>query len=270
MVRHSVFRWTVAVLALTWARTAAADPIVAATATGTAVSPLFVTGDVEKDFNASSKSVTVVPGRAIDSVAQPQWMTAAGLVNGYVMKDIRLSYDKATDTLSVGVNFWGVAGNTDGSPNGQTNPLTIKAGGSNPPLGTSDKSITVAFTPVTKDGVNAAPLVVAGVPSIKSGSPPGSLDGFTVAAFQNSSGGLARSYGPTLTNNLGALAYNPSRHSPRFRVHHQELQHDPRPERPDQRLLHLGLRRDRVDGHHRQERDLQHSRRCPALAAAGH
>jgi hypothetical protein len=214
MVRHSVFRWTVAVLALTWAGTAAADPI--STATGTAVSPLFVTGNVEQDFNASSKSVTVVPGQAMNSVAQPQWMTDAGLVNGYVMKDIRLSYDKQTDTLSVGVNFWGVAGNTDGSPDGSTNPKTIAMGGSNPPHLGGDKSITVAFTPVTAAGVNAAPLVVAGVPAVKTGSPPGSLDGFTVAAFQNSAGGLARSYGPTLTNNVGALAYDPSSAHPGF------------------------------------------------------
>src|SRR3954451_8509204 len=167
MVRHSVFRWTVAVLALSWAGTAAADPIVAPS--GTAASPLFATGDVEKDFNASSKSVTVVPGQAVNAVAQPQWMTQAGLINGYVMKDIRLSYDKASDTLAVGVNFWGVAGNTDGSPDGQTNPKTIAMGGSNPPHLGGDKSITIGFTPVTKDGVNAAPLVVAGVPAVKAG-----------------------------------------------------------------------------------------------------
>jgi hypothetical protein len=219
MVRHSDYRWTVAVLALTWAGTVAADPMKPEpmrSASGTAVSPLFQSGDVEKDFKASSPSVTVVPGQSLDAVAQPKWMTDAGLTNGYVMKDIRLSYDKNSDTLAVGVNFWGIAGNTDGSPDGKANPRTIAMGGSNPPHIGGDKSISVAFAPVTPSGAAAEPLVVAGVPAIKMGSPIGSLDGFNVAAYQNSPGGLGRSYGATLANNLGSLAYDPSSVHPDF------------------------------------------------------
>src|SRR5262249_5076412 len=153
--------------ALTWAGGASADSM---------VSPLFKTGDVEKDFPAGSDSVTVIPGQALGAVAQPQWMTDEGRINGYVMKDIRLSYDKQTDTLAVGVNFWGVAGNTDGSPDGTVDPRTLAAGGSNPPHIGGDKSITVALTPVTSAGTAASPLVVAGVPAIKDGGPSG-LDG---------------------------------------------------------------------------------------------
>ena len=136
MVRLSVIRWYVALLALTWAGTATADSM---------VSPLFKTGDVEQDFPASSSSVTVIPGQGLGAVYQPQWMTDEGRINGYVMKDIRLSYDKATDTLAVGVNFWGVAGNTDGSPDGQADPRTIAMGGSNQPHIGGDKSITVVL-----------------------------------------------------------------------------------------------------------------------------
>ncbi len=221
MVRHSVQRWIVAAAALAWACPVSAGPIVSSNTspesmTGTAVSPLFVTGNVEKDLPARSESVTVVPGRSIDSVAQPKWMTDAGLINGYVMKDIRLSYDQKSDTLAVGVNYYGIAGNTDGSRDGSTSPQTIAMGGSNPPHLGGDKSITVAFTPVTEKGINAAPLVVAGVPAIKSVAPAGTTDHFDVATFQNSPGGLGRSYGPTLTANLGNLAYDPSQAHPGF------------------------------------------------------
>ena len=52
MVRHSVFRWPVAVLALAWAGPAAADADRRGHRPGTAVSPLFATGNVEKDFAA--------------------------------------------------------------------------------------------------------------------------------------------------------------------------------------------------------------------------
>src|ERR1700723_935337 len=144
MVRHSVFRWLVALLALGWARPVAADAITPAVGavSGTQVPPLFATGNVATDLPAGP-GVTIVPGQAENAVAQPAWMTEAGLINGYVMKDIRLSYNAKTDTLSVGVNFYGIAGDTDGSPNGGTNPLTAAAGGSNPPHIGGDKSISI-------------------------------------------------------------------------------------------------------------------------------
>ena len=222
MVRHSVFRWPMALLALAWACPAGADAIIPTPGAGAAASPLFLTGDVEKDLptpppNSPTPTVTVVPGQALGDVGQPKWMNDAGLVNGYVMKDIRLSYDQKTDTLSVGVNFYGIAGNVDGSKDGSTNPLTTAAGGSNPAHIGGDKSIAIAFTPVTAAGVNANPVVVAGVPANKSLSPPGSLDGFTVSTFA----GLGKtvsgsSFGTTLASNVGQLAYDPSSAHPDF------------------------------------------------------
>ncbi len=198
-------------LALAWTGSANADAIVSS---GTAVSPLFVTGNVEKDLPTNSSSVTVIPGHPFNYTFQPQWMTNAGLINGYAMKDIRLSYDKTSDTLAVGVNFYGVAGNTDGSPDGHTNPQTIKDNGSNPAHLGADKSITVAFAPKNVDGTAAAPLIVAGVPSVKSNDD--TTDHFTVAAYQPSASGLTYSYGKTLTANTGNLAYDPSSAHPGF------------------------------------------------------
>lgn len=214
MVRCRMSRYLATLgLALGCGGTLQADAIVSS---GTAISPIFKTGDVEKDMPASS-SVTTIQGHAFNYTYQPQWMTSAGLVNGYAMKDIRLSYDKTSDTLAVGVNFYGVAGNTDGSPNGQTNPLTIANHGSNPAQFGADKSVTVALTAVGSNGQAAAtPLIVAGVPGSKTNVPAGTTDHFTVASFQNSTGGLAYSYGQTLTNNVGNLAYDPSSAHPDF------------------------------------------------------
>ena len=42
-------------------------------------------------------------------------MTNSGLVSGWNIKDIRLDYNAATDTMYVGVNTYGVAGNVDGN-----------------------------------------------------------------------------------------------------------------------------------------------------------
>ncbi len=208
-------RYLVAVgIALVWGGSVRADAIVSS---GTAVSPLFQTGNVEQDMPSSSSSVTTIAGHPFNYTFQPQYMTDAGLINGYAMKDIRLSYDKTTDTLAVGVNFFGVAGNTDGSADGKVNPLTIAYGGSNPAHFGADKSITVGFTPVNAAGIPAStPLVVAGVPAVKTDATDETTDHFTVAAYKNSTGGLPYSYGQTLTNNVGNLAYDPSSAHPGF------------------------------------------------------
>ena len=201
-------------LALAWSATSHA----AAVSSGAAVSPLFQTGNVETDMpsSAANSSITTIAGHPFNYTYQPQWMTDQGLVNGYAMKDIRLSYDKSTDTLAVGVNFFGVAGNTDGSPDGKVNPMTVATHGSNPANFGADKSIAVAFTPVTAAGQPAAnPLIIAGVPAVKDASTT-TTDHFTVAAYQASTGGLAHSFGQTLTSNVGNLAYNPSSAHPDF------------------------------------------------------
>ncbi len=195
-------------LAMSWTSFVQADAIVSS---GAAVSPIFKTGNVETDMPSSNTgAVTTIPGHPFNYTAQPQWMTDAGLRNGYAMQDIRLSYDKTTDTLAVGVNFYGIGGNTDGSPDGGTNPLTVASHGSNPANFGADKSVTLAFTPKTTAGINASPLIVAGVPADKTNAPTTTTDHFNVATYAPSVGGLTYSYGQTLTNNLGNIAYNPS------------------------------------------------------------
>ena len=197
-------------------------------------------------------------------MAQPTWMTQAGLINGYAMKDIRLSYDSKTDTLAVAVNFYGIAGNTDGTANGGTNPLTIAAGGSNPPHIGGDKSISIAFTPYSAAGTNADPVVVAGVPANKGVSPAGSLDGFDVATVNATAlhtSGLGQAYGMTLTGNLGNLAYDPSAAHPDFEFTIPNFSKIPGLNALTNGFYVSGLRRDGKHDHRRQERHLGYLRR---------
>lgn len=207
MVRRKLFRWALAAAAMLGARPAWADPI-------------QFTGDVEKDF-------VVAPGngvtRLVDSplpdgspdpnhVPQAAWMTSQGLTTGWSMKDVRLKYDKATDTMAVGVNFFGVAGDADGNGDpGVADSRMQAVGGQDPAHLGGRKSITVGFD-LNNSGT---PQIVAGVSADKSKAGPG-LDGFTVATFKDTGMGLAYNYGTTLANNLGGLAFDPSKAQPDF------------------------------------------------------
>src|SRR5690606_30014061 len=102
------------------------------------------TGDVEKDFPTSVadglRGIVIDNPEAgpagIGTVSNPRdvnipdWMAAEGRETGWNFKDIRLAYDQATDTLAVGVNFFGVAGDVDGDGNpNASDPRTIASGG---------------------------------------------------------------------------------------------------------------------------------------------
>ena len=199
MVWRRSIRLTLATLALMGAGTASADAI------------KFTTGDVEKDMPAGP-TVTIVPGRSYDSVAR----TPEIGMDGYTMKDLRLSYDAKTDTLAVGINYYGIAGNMNGQ--GET------PGVYNPPNIGGGKSITVAFSPVSSTSAGpGTPVVVAGVPVDKSNpilNPDGSaatINGFKVATYNpNGVGALGAMYGSNLVANTGNLAFNPSAEHPDF------------------------------------------------------
>lgn len=200
MVRKKRLGAVVATLALLGAGTASAEAI------------KFATGDVEKDMPADSSAITTVPGRDYDSNGRN-----AGIgLDGYTMKDLRLSYDAKTDTLAVGINYYGIAGDLNGK--GET------PGVYNPPNLGGGKSITVAFSPVATSGNGAGtPVIVAGVPVDKSNpilkpdGSPATLNGFKVATYNpNGVGALGAMYGSNLAANTGDLAFNPSAEHPDF------------------------------------------------------
>ncbi len=192
--------------------------LVAATRTCRA-DKITYTGNVESDMPTSNKNVVLIPGNAIDTTAQAAWMTAEGKVNGWVMKDIRLSYDAASDTLQVGVNFWGVAGDADGDGDpSRTDPRTSKVMGVDAPNLSGHESISVAFAAdsTTSPGVAGTPIIVAGVPYDKTKAGPG-LDGFTVSSYTGQSGiSIAYNYKDNLPDHQGTLAFNPDAAHPDF------------------------------------------------------
>lgn len=210
MVRRNAFRWTLATLALLGATAASASPVVT------------LTGNVANDFKPSNPDVHVSPvdSNPLMNMVQLPAATAAGIINGYAIKDIREAYDSKTDTLYIGLNTYGVAGSATGldptSAQGKYyDGLLAKAGGHDPANIGDNKSITVAFA--ANNSTNSSQpgqiIALAGVPA---GTKGGGLDGFTVAKYAGLNVGIQNNYGATLTNNLGSLAFNPDAAHPNF------------------------------------------------------
>ena len=202
--------WTLATLAVTalGIRSASADGL-----------PTF-TGNVANDFPiAPNNGVVEIVDHPMANgqsnpqhVAQASWITQQGWTTGFEMKDMRLMYDAKTDTLAVGLNYFGIAGNGSGNGNPNvTDPRVTAAGGVDPAHLGGDKSISVVIDPTNSGN----PAIIAGVPADKTHAGPG-IDGFTAAQYQSSGGGWAYSYGKALPQFTGNLAFDPSAAHPGF------------------------------------------------------
>jgi hypothetical protein len=183
-----------------------------------------MTGNVAADFNLSGTQIFQGP---LDStpahIGQAPWMTAAGLVSGWNFDYISTYYNASTDTMYVGVKNWGIAGDVDGKGLiGQPDPQLTNSGGSNPANFGGDKSMAVAFAPLSgtySPSNPPAPVLVAGVPYIKSQADSSGLDGFTVAKWAGTGGppyDLAGSFGSAITGTGSQLYFNPSKTTPDF------------------------------------------------------
>ena len=147
------------------------------------------------------------------NIGQPAWITANGWVSGWSIQDIRTYYNAATDTLDVGINTFK---NSQGvnAPFGQANgdPTGTPTGYDPAHLG-GDKSIAIAFAPVSSTNPTqpGTPLVIAGVPADKTKAGAGT-DGFTVSQYNpaNAASGLGYQFGQTLPQFTGNLAYDPT------------------------------------------------------------
>jgi len=191
--------------------------LVATTGTVGSAAAITFTGNVAADMPSPSPGITLIQGTAPNGVAQAPWITAAGWITGWNIKDIRFSYDQAADTLYVGINTYSIAGNSSGNGTpGIPDPRQTAVGGVDPAHIGGQGSISLAFAP---NGPTASapgtPVMVAGVPADKTHAGPG-LDGFTVSSYVGSQSGIAYSYGSTLTNNQGNLAFDPSAAHPNF------------------------------------------------------
>jgi hypothetical protein len=232
MVGRRMLCWTALSIGLLVARTAAADPI---TSTG-----ITFTGNVPADFGYSNPTITSSSGEYVQvnsttpytsvvqlsedlnstHIAQPTWMTDNGLVSGWNFHNIAVSYNAQNDTLYVGINTWGIAGNVDGNGTpGTPNPQLTAAGGTDPAKFGGDKSMAIGITPLN----GTQPTIVAGIPGNKAQAGTG-LDGFTVAtrlASSTSPGStnydLVNSFGQAIAAAAGSnLAFDPSAQHPGF------------------------------------------------------
>jgi hypothetical protein len=176
--------------------------------------PIQFTGNVANDFPLTNPSVFSAPVSSNPlNIGQSDWITNRGWISGWSIQDIRTSYDASSDTLSVGINTFKNAqgqyapfGQANGDPSGTpTSYDPAHLGG--------DKSIALAFAPVNATNVSqpGAPVMIAGVPADKTTAGTG-IDGFTVSQFDPSraSAGLAYSFGKSLPQNMGNLAFDPS------------------------------------------------------------
>lgn len=211
-------------------------------AKATSAAQIHFTGNVETDFPQGT-GIGIITDNPIpnphgagtisntNDVAQASWMTQAGWTTGWNIKDIRVHYDQASDSLAVGVNFFGIAGDSDGNGNpGTADPRTTAAGGIDEAhLGFDPtqpahigESITVGFD---LNG-DHKPDIIAGVPADKTQNGIG-IDGFTVAKYAPSNSGLAYNYGEPLNAFNGGLAFDPSAEHPDFEFTIKNFTHLP-------------------------------------------
>lgn len=170
------------------------------------------TGNVATDFPSGAPGVTTLVNPQFTMNDPASYIAANNMSPGWSIKDIRLYYDKGTDTMDVGVNFFGIAGDADGNGNpGTISPANASKGYLDMPSLGGRESITVGFDFLH----TGTPQVLAGVPGEKSQSGAG-LDGFNIALNTDNGLGLANSYGATLSSNLGNLAFDPSASHPGF------------------------------------------------------
>lgn len=163
------------------------------------------TGNVENDFPlVKGNDIRVAvdnpfPTPADGSIPQsnprdidiPAWMKAEGKETGWNFQDIRLYYDKATDSLAVGINFFAVGGDVDGDGNPDTtDPRTSASGGADEPRFTGGETVSVGLD-LNND---RKPDIIAGIPVNKPAGQDG-IASFTLAKYKDTPSGLAFGYG---------------------------------------------------------------------------
>jgi hypothetical protein len=169
-----------------------------------AATPTF-TGNVPTDFTGPGILTIPDPG-GVGDVGLPA-NKPNGTVSGWDMVDLRLAYNAATDTLYVGINTFGIAGDADGNgdPGGTATWLASNHGVDNPNLGGTE-TIAVYFD-LNKDGTFD---VIAGVSAVTDGT------GFTVAEFAGLAGNPGFAFGTALPTHTGSYHAIPSAAKPDF------------------------------------------------------
>jgi hypothetical protein len=163
------------------------------------------TGNVENDFplvkgndirvvidnpNPTPPDGTIPTGNPRD-IDLPAWMKSESKEPGWNFKDVRLYYDRASDSLAVGVNFYGVGGDVDGDGNPDvTDARTSASGGRDEARFGGGETVSVGLD-LNND---RRPDIIAGIPIQKPAGQDG-IASFTLAKYKDTPSGLAFGYG---------------------------------------------------------------------------
>jgi hypothetical protein len=171
-----------------------------ALATSASAQAITFTGDAALDF-ATAPVIMPDPGGA--DVGMPPLLS--NNTSGWDMDNIVLSYDAVSDTMFVGLDTFGIAGDADGDgdPSNTSAELTSSGGVDQPNL-QGTEGFTFGFD-LNNDG-NLD--VIAG---LAFGS---DFSGYQVAEFQGSIFSTMSAFGTPLPQNTGILFANPSAAAP--------------------------------------------------------
>ena len=156
-------------------------------------SPTF-TGDVEVDF-PTGPDILTFPDPDGQNVFVPGHPSAP-ISSGWDIKDVRVTYDSATDILYVGLNSYETVGDAD--TDGGEATMTYGTGVDVLNLGAGE-SVSVYFD-LDQDGDWD---VIAGVPSASN------FSGFTLTTASGSTASIGFFSTPALTSHLGTVHWNP-------------------------------------------------------------
>lgn len=163
----------------------------------------ILSGNVDQDF-AFPQVIVVVDNEGILDVGVPIPPFPEGTITGFEFTDIRFAYDRATDTMFVGMNFVGIAGDADGDgdPDSAGPVLAMQPGQDFPQFGGGE-----AFVVLFDTDLDTLPDVVVGV------DVNNDLSGFQAAvALEGQSPAL--SFGAPLPNHTGQVFSVPSASQP--------------------------------------------------------
>ena len=161
------------------------------------------TGDVVADFAADAPGVVVLQDGGGD-VGVPESFPD-GTVSGHDIADVRLFYDRDADTLHVGINTFGIAGDVDGDGDpGSTSAELAALGGVDHPNFAAGESFGVLFD-LDEDGTFD---VIAGVPV------GADIFGFVVARFDGNPLAPALAFGDPLAVHRAGPPASPTAAAP--------------------------------------------------------
>ena len=173
--------------------------------TAALAAPTF-TGDVAGDFDIAGAVRTPDPN-GVD-VGVPTALPP-GTISGWDIDHIDLFYDAPTDTLYVGLAFYGICSDADGDgdPGRTSAGLAFLGGTDAPDLGPTES--LAFFLDIDEDGTFD---LITGVPAT------GGLSGFTAAAFDGSPFAPAFAFGAPQPAWTGVHSGSPSADRPDFEL----------------------------------------------------